>query len=104
MINNDASIRLSDFGASKKLIKTKDQTGYEPCKSLKGSPYWLAPEVANRDGHDTSVDIWSLGCCTIEMLTGLPPWSDRSKKATKVIALIKNPKEKITVPKGLSDE
>ena len=38
------------------------------------------------------------------MLTGRPPWSDRSKKASKVISLIKNSKEKITVPKGLSEE
>jgi len=38
------------------------------------------------------------------MLTGRPPWSDRTKKASKVIALIKNPKESITVPKGLSEE
>lgn len=104
LINNDASIKISDFGASKKLTKTKDAKGYEPCKSLKGSPYWLAPEVANRVGHDTSVDIWSLGCWTIEMITGRPPWSDRSKKASKVISLIKNSKEKITVPKGLSEE
>jgi len=104
LINNDASIRVSDFGASKKLIRTKDKTGYEPWKSLKGSPYWLAPEVACREGHDTSVDIWSLGCCTIEMLTGRPPWSDRSKKASKVVSLIKNPKESITIPKELSDE
>ena len=87
-----------------KLILTKDETGYEPWKSLKGSPYWLAPEVANRVGHDTSADIWSLGWWTIEMLTGRPPWSDKSKKAAKVIALIKNPKEKITVPKWLSEE
>jgi hypothetical protein len=38
------------------------------------------------------------------MLTGRPPWSDRSKKASKVVSLIKNPKESITIPKELSDE
>lgn len=61
LINNDASIKISDFGASKKLTKNNDDSGYEMCKSLKGSPYWLAPEVASREGHDASVDIWSLG-------------------------------------------
>lgn len=38
------------------------------------------------------------------MLTGRPPWSDKTKKASKVLSLIKNPKEKITVPKGISEE
>ena len=38
------------------------------------------------------------------MLTGRPPWSDRSRKASKVISFIKNSKEKITRPKGLSEE
>ena len=89
LINNDASIRVSDFGASKKLAKNKNTGNFEQCKSLKGSPYWLAPEIALREGHGTEADIWSLGCLTIEMLTGRPPWSDRSRKASKVLSLLK---------------
>jgi len=30
LINNDASIRISDFGASKKLKLAKNEIGYEP--------------------------------------------------------------------------
>ena len=85
-------------------MKSKEGPGYELTNSLKGSPYWLAPEIAKQQGHDISADIWSLGCLTIEMLTGHPPWSDKTKKAMKVLALIKNDQEKITVPKGLSDQ
>ena len=81
LISNDASIKISDFGASKKLNKSKVAEGFELTYSLKGSPYWIAPEVANQEGHGLKADIWSLGWLTIEMLTGQPPWSDRTKRA-----------------------
>lgn len=38
------------------------------------------------------------------MLTGRPPWSDRSRKASKVLSYIKNSKESITVPENFSEE
>ncbi|XP_028553283.1 mitogen-activated protein kinase kinase kinase YODA [Dendrobium catenatum] len=36
----------------------------------------MAPEVImNRNEHNLSVDIWSLGCAVLEMATSKPPWS-----------------------------
>ena len=43
-------------------------------KSLKGTPYWMAPEVVKGEGHGRSADIWSLGATVLEMLTGKHPW------------------------------
>ena len=45
-----------------------------PDLSIKGSPYWMAPEVVRGEGAGKPSDVWSLGCCIIEMLTGQPPW------------------------------
>ncbi|CAH2049726.1 unnamed protein product [Thlaspi arvense] len=48
--------------------------------SLKGSPHWMAPEAVMRKDSNPrlacAVDIWSLGCTVIEMLTGRPPWNE----------------------------
>jgi len=39
----------------------------------------MAPEVfmkSESSGHGRAVDIWSVGCCIIEMASGRRPWSD----------------------------
>ncbi|GFP99833.1 mitogen-activated protein kinase kinase kinase yoda [Phtheirospermum japonicum] len=70
-------VKLADFGMAKHL------NGEAANLSLKGSPYWLAPEllqsVMSKDASSDlalAVDIWSLGCTIIEMMDGKPPWSE----------------------------
>ena len=42
--------------------------------SIQGSIFWMAPEVVRNKGYSAKVDIWSLGCVVVEMLTGQRPW------------------------------
>eukprot|EP00891_Asterochloris_glomerata_P008564 jgi/Astpho2/8564/e_gw1.00125.48.1_t len=73
LVDNAGKVKLADFGASKKIesLVTVD-SGF---KSMKGTPYWMAPEVIKQTGHGRPADIWSVGCTIIEMATGKPPWS-----------------------------
>jgi len=110
LINGDAQIKISDFGASKQLDKTveEDSECKEPaCTSMKGSPFWLAPEIARGEGHSYPADIWSLGCVALEILSGRPPWTlDRpeARNRSRVIKLIKDPNEYPNFPAGISEE
>ncbi|KAK1383658.1 hypothetical protein POM88_021393 [Heracleum sosnowskyi] len=68
-----------------KGLPLRPLTSYAVDLSLKGSPHWMAPEVLlsmmRKDSKlelAFAVDIWSVGCTVIEMLTGKPPWSEYS--------------------------
>ncbi|KAL3828815.1 hypothetical protein ACJIZ3_017617 [Penstemon smallii] len=74
LVDNKGCIKLADFGASKKVEALVTVTG---AKSMKGTPYWMAPEVIVQSGHSYSADIWSVGCTVIEMATGKAPWSQQ---------------------------
>ncbi|XP_054805814.1 mitogen-activated protein kinase kinase kinase NPK1 [Prosopis cineraria] len=74
LVDNKGCIKLADFGASKKVVELATMNG---AKSMKGTPYWMAPEVILQTGHSFSADIWSVGCTVIEMATGKPPWSEQ---------------------------
>ena len=84
LITSDGVLKVGDFGSSKKFEDFDEGL----TKSLKGSPYWMAPEVVRRDGHGINADIWSFGCVLIEMVTGRPPWCDYTNDTHKVLMLI----------------
>ncbi|KAL4369045.1 hypothetical protein GQ457_05G006980 [Hibiscus cannabinus] len=94
-------VKLADFGMAKHL------TGQRADLSLKGSPYWMAPElmqaVMQKDNSSElalAVDIWSLGCTIIEMFTGKAPWSEYEGAA----AMFKVMRDTPPIPETLSPE
>jgi serine/threonine protein kinase len=74
LVDNAGCVKLADFGASRQLADLVTmESGF---KSMKGTPYWMAPEVIKQTGHGRQADIWSVGCTTVEMATAKPPWSE----------------------------
>ena len=101
LVDSSGVVKLADFGMAKHL------TGHSADLSLKGSPYWMAPElmqaVIHKDNNSDlafAVDIWSLGCTIIEMFTGKPPWSEYEGAA----AMFKVMKDTPPIPESLSQE
>ncbi|XP_028764133.1 mitogen-activated protein kinase kinase kinase 5 isoform X2 [Neltuma alba] len=101
LVDSTGVVKLADFGMAKHL------TGHAADLSLKGSPYWMAPElmqaVMQKDNSSDlalAVDVWSLGCTIIEMLTGKPPWSEYEGAA----AMFKVMRDTPPIPETLSSE
>ncbi|XP_050224538.1 mitogen-activated protein kinase kinase kinase ANP1-like [Mercurialis annua] len=100
LVDNKGCIKLADFGASKQVVELATISG---AKSMKGTPYWMAPEVILQTGHCFSADIWSVGCTVIEMATGKPPWSQQYQEVAALFH-IGSTKSHPEIPEHLSAE
>jgi len=74
LLDGKRNVKLADFGLSETIQKIGSRTNL---KSTRGTSYYMAPEISWGQGYGRKVDIWSLGCTVIEMLTGKPPLGDR---------------------------
>jgi serine/threonine protein kinase len=73
LVETTGVCKISDFGISKKA----DIHHGRAFTGMKGTVFWMAPEILSSGGkgYDVKVDIWSVGCIVLEMWTGDRPWS-----------------------------
>ena len=71
LLSEDGYAKLGDFGVGTKLLLKENYR-----TSIKGSPYWMSPQVIQKENYDSKTDIWSLGITCIELTQGEPPFSD----------------------------
>jgi serine/threonine-protein kinase len=69
MILSDDRLKVTDFGIAKLVDSDMTQAG-----QLLGTPSYMSPEQAMGDSLDGRSDIFSLGVCAFEMLSGEQPF------------------------------
>jgi serine/threonine protein kinase len=121
--NNDASIKLADFGFAKKVRKGSG------LRTMLGTPAFMAPEIYDTQvrHYDERCDLWSVGVVVYTLLGGYLPfegevnelsqlvmrgeyrfhdeyWRDVSQPAKKLITslLQVKPKNRLTMEQSLS--
>ncbi|XP_017881304.1 mitogen-activated protein kinase kinase kinase 4 [Ceratina calcarata] len=70
-------LKLGDFGSAVQIKAHTTMPG--ELQGFVGTQAYMAPEVfmkSESSGHGRAADIWSVGCCVIEMASGRRPWSD----------------------------
>ncbi|CAO3662209.1 unnamed protein product [Rhizopus stolonifer] len=76
LLDENGICKITDFGLSKLSGQDKAYDPHSNNSVMRGTVFWMAPEVVKGTNYNAKVDIWSLGCTVIEMLTGSHPWLD----------------------------
>jgi serine/threonine-protein kinase len=74
--NGQPLVKVLDFGIAKNISNAStDDTALTKISSLIGSPHYIAPEQMTSSGVlDGRADIWSIGVCLFELLSGHMPF------------------------------
>ncbi|XP_042869401.1 mitogen-activated protein kinase kinase kinase 1-like [Penaeus japonicus] len=95
-------LRIGDFGTAARMASKSTVTG-EFQGQLLGTIAFMAPEVLRGEDYGRSCDVWSVGCCVIEMATTKPPWgADYVSNQLKLMYKIATSNGPPTVPETLS--
>ncbi|GET90645.1 protein kinase, putative [Leishmania tarentolae] len=81
-LTEDDQLKLGDFGQSKELADTLIT------RSVQGTPSFMSPEMIACSGYSFEADVWSVGCCVIQMLTGKPPFANLDNQMAVMFAII----------------
>ncbi|KAI0989493.1 hypothetical protein GJ496_006322 [Pomphorhynchus laevis] len=70
MLDKIGNVKLVDFGFSKKVLHST--------WTLCGTPKYLAPEIILSKAYNKSVDWWTVGILSYEMIVGNTPFNDNN--------------------------
>ena len=73
LLDAEGHVKLTDFGLSKDLYQA-DSTN-----TFCGTTEYLAPEIVRHESYNYSVDWWSLGVLTYELLFGRTPFYNQNR-------------------------
>ncbi|CAK9070176.1 unnamed protein product [Durusdinium trenchii] len=84
MLTELGVVKLIDFGTAKDLenphIKgSGNASRHKVFEDYVGTPQFMPKEVIENKSSDHRSDIWSLGCTVFQVLTGCPPFHEKSE-------------------------
>ncbi|XP_010543009.1 PREDICTED: mitogen-activated protein kinase kinase kinase 2-like [Tarenaya hassleriana] len=98
LIGENGDAKIADFGCAKRVDTESDSA-----ETVRGTPAFMAPEVARGEKQGMESDIWAVGCTVIEMATGSLPWTIDSGDPVSVLYRIGYSGESPEIPCCLTE-
>lgn len=96
VLDADFGVKLCDFG---KTLPMDEILGLPSQEDNAGSPRYMAPECFQIGSYITEkIDIWSLGCCLVEVLGGPLPYEDVPQMAEVLNLMLRHRKPPLVPP------
>eukprot|EP00635_Sarcinochrysidales_sp_CCMP3193_P014262 CAMPEP_0118896722 /NCGR_PEP_ID=MMETSP1166-20130328/4449_1 /TAXON_ID=1104430 /ORGANISM="Chrysoreinhardia sp, Strain CCMP3193" /LENGTH=593 /DNA_ID=CAMNT_0006835781 /DNA_START=39 /DNA_END=1820 /DNA_ORIENTATION=- len=74
LVDETGVAKLADFGASHRLGTDGTLTADMNIQTMRGTPFFMAPEVLKQEKFGRRSDVWSVGGVVLQMATTDPPW------------------------------
>lgn len=107
IVNTRGRVKILDFGLAKRVFAFTDATVPQfttHAGVVLGTASYMAPEQARGLEVDHRSDIWSLGVCLYEMLTGTVPFKGETAADTFASILTRSPLPPSTIVPEISAE
>lgn len=72
-------LRIADLGMAKEV----EEPQMRACWRFRGTPDYMSPESVREGAIGPELDVWSLGCIVLEMMTGRGVWRGRFDHMTQ---------------------
>lgn len=96
VLDHDYNVKLCDFGKTQPM---DDDAALPMLQDNGGSPRYMAPECFKPGGYVTEkVDIWSLGCCLVEVFGGPLPYEDVPQMSQVLTLILRQQKPPLVPP------
>eukprot|EP00042_Codosiga_hollandica_P039355 m.329144 g.329144 ORF g.329144 m.329144 type:complete len:282 (-) comp55596_c0_seq46:20-865(-) len=93
LLNEEETIaKLCDFGDASDLVPIQDRHG---------TVAFMAPEAVFGP-HEVQSEVWALACCTLEMASGLFPWSEHGLEKDPLSFFIRRSNQLPLIPEAVS--
>ncbi|ORC91572.1 protein kinase [Trypanosoma theileri] len=89
LVAMDGVYKLSDFGSSLLRLTNSMHEISDVCE-MRGTPGYMAPEVARGELPTGKSDVFSLGITVLELLTGRLPWDYASEQGEEGVQTTQN--------------
>ncbi|KAL4353576.1 hypothetical protein GQ457_06G006990 [Hibiscus cannabinus] len=102
--DSNETLKIADFGLVRRANENHAVEGGPKELKFPGTPLYMPPETIVKRHISPALDIWSLGCVVLQMITGKLPWDGMKNKIELAIKILFSGNPPNQIPKTLSDQ